>query len=160
MAQKKLKALEKLKIDFCPSPKQYELWKLLQPECPLCVGEVEQMLIGYDAAHNPRYKPYCKQCGNQNIPQMVLGGGAAGGGKSFVSSVWLVSSCIRFPDIRAVVVRNEILKNRFLMQTQSYHNYKKISPKSHTLKNFFILCSLSSSIVPTSITPPLSINIT
>lgn len=35
MALKKLKAPESLKIDFCPSPKQYELWKLLQPECPL-----------------------------------------------------------------------------------------------------------------------------
>ena len=57
MALKKLKAPESLKIDFCPSPKQYELWKLLQPECPLCGGEVEQMLIGYDANHNPRYKP-------------------------------------------------------------------------------------------------------
>ena len=108
MALKKLKAPESLKIDFCPSPKQYELWKLLQPECPLCGGEVEQMLIGYDANHNPRYKPYCKRCNNQNIPQLVLGGGAAGGGKSFVSSVWLVSSCIRFPDIRAVVARKTL----------------------------------------------------
>lgn len=108
MALKKLKAPESLKIDFCPSPKQYELWKLLQPECPLCSGEVEQMLIGYDANHNPRYKPYCKCCNNQNIPQLVLGGGAAGGGKSFVSSVWLVSSCIRFPDIRAVVARKTL----------------------------------------------------
>ena len=108
MALKKLKAPESLKIDFCPSPKQYELWKLLQPECPLCGGEVEQMLIGYDANHNPRYKPYCKRCNNQNIPQLVLGGGAAGGGKSFISSVWLVSSCIRFPDIRAVVARKTL----------------------------------------------------
>lgn len=108
MALKKLKAPESLKIDFCPSPKQYELWKLLQPECPLCGGEVEQMLIGYDANHNPRYKPYCKRCNNQNIPQLILGGGAAGGGKSFVSSVWLVSSCIRFPDIRAVVARKTL----------------------------------------------------
>lgn len=81
MALKKLKAPESLKIDFCPSPKQYELWKLLQPECPSCGGGVEQMLIGYDANHNPRYKPYCKRCNNQNIPQLVLGGGAAGGGK-------------------------------------------------------------------------------
>ena len=108
MALKKLKAPESLKIDFCPSPKQYELWKLLQPECPLCGGEVEQMLIGYDANHNPRYKPYCKRCNNQNIPQLILGGGAAGGGKSFVSSVWLVSSCIRFPDIRAGLRRSPL----------------------------------------------------
>lgn len=108
MAQRKLKAPENLKIDFCPSPKQYELWKLLQPECPLCGGEVEQMLIGYDANRNPRYKPYCTRCKNENIPQMVLGGGAAGGGKSYVSSVWLVSSCIRFADIRAVVARKTL----------------------------------------------------
>jgi hypothetical protein len=26
---------------------------------------------------------------------LILGGGAAGGGKSYVGSVWLISSCIR-----------------------------------------------------------------
>lgn len=70
--------------------------------------------------------------------------------RSEISFCRPVDSSLQIP-----ISTDEILKNRFLMQTQSYHNYKKISPKSHTLKNFFILCSLSSSIVPTSITPPL-----
>ncbi len=41
MALKKLKAPESLKIDFCPSPKQYELWKLLLSEYPLCDDKVD-----------------------------------------------------------------------------------------------------------------------
>lgn len=78
MASKKLVPPKNLHIDFKPSPKQYELWKLLQPECPVCGGEIEQKLIGYDANHNPKYKPHCIKCGNPNIPQLILGGGAAG----------------------------------------------------------------------------------
>lgn len=108
MASKKLVPPKNLNIDFKPSPKQYELWKLLQPECPLCGGNIEQKLIGYDTNHNPKYKPHCIKCGNANIPQLVLGGGAAGGGKSFVASVWLVSSCIKFPDVRAIVARKTL----------------------------------------------------
>lgn len=75
---RKLRAPDKLNIDFSPSPKQYELWKLLQPECPLCGGTVQQQLVGYDVNHNPQYKPFCTQCHNSNIPQLILGGGAAG----------------------------------------------------------------------------------
>ena len=37
-----------------------------------------------------------------------MGGGAAGGGKSYIGSVWLVSSCIRFENIRAVVARKTL----------------------------------------------------
>lgn len=81
MASKRLVPPKTLRVDFKPSPKQYELWKLLQPECPLCGGEIAQNLIGYDANLNPQYKPCCSKCGNYNIPQLVLGGGAAGGGK-------------------------------------------------------------------------------
>lgn len=78
----KLKAPENLQIDFSPSAKQYELWKLLQPNsCPLCNGEIEQILVGYDLQHNPRYKPQCIRCHNQDLPQLILGGGSAGGGK-------------------------------------------------------------------------------
>lgn len=105
---RKLKAPEQLHIDFCPSPKQYELWKLLQPECPLCGGTIRQQLIGYDINHNPQYKPFCYQCNNMNVPQLVLGGGAAGGGKSYIGSVWIVSSCLRFENIRAVVGRKTL----------------------------------------------------
>lgn len=39
---------------------------------------------------------------------MILGGGAAGGGKSFLASVWLVSCCLRFPDFRAVIARKTL----------------------------------------------------
>ncbi|RHH07891.1 hypothetical protein DW228_18330 [Bacteroides fragilis] len=81
MAGARLKAPKNLKIDFSPSPKQYELWRLLQPECHVCGGEIQQKLIGYDANMNPQYKPYCTKCGNQNVAQLILGGGAAGGGK-------------------------------------------------------------------------------
>lgn len=106
--QRKLRAPDNLHIDFTPSPKQYELWKLLQPECPKCGGAVRQQLVGYDANHNAQYKPFCYQCGHSNIPQLILGGGAAGGGKSYLASVWLVSSCIRFPEIRAIVARKTL----------------------------------------------------
>lgn len=109
MATTKLKAPRDIKINFQPSLKQYELWKLLQPNyCPQCGGEIEQVLVGYDAQHNPRYKPRCKQCQNTDLPQLILGGGAAGGGKTFVGSVWLISSCMRFAGIRAVVGRKTL----------------------------------------------------
>lgn len=104
-----LKAPRNCKIDFKPSSKQYELWKLLQPDyCPHCGGSISQKLIGTDERGNPKYKPYCKKCGSTELPQLILGGGAAGGGKSYVGSCWLVSSCMRFPDIRAVVARKTL----------------------------------------------------
>ena len=63
MAVNKLKPPKNLHIEFKPSPRQYELWKLLQPNyCPHCGGEIEQILVGYDPQRNPQYKPQCKQC--------------------------------------------------------------------------------------------------
>lgn len=104
-----LKAPRNLRIDFMPSPKQYELWKLLQPDyCPHCGGHISQKLVGHDIKGNPQYKPYCTQCGSTDLPQLILGGGAAGGGKSHLGSCWLVSSCMRFSDIRAVVARKTL----------------------------------------------------
>lgn len=74
-----LKAPKNLVINFQPSPRQYELWKLLQPDfCPHCGGHIEQKLIGHDAKGNPQYKPQCDSCGSQNLAQLILGGGAAG----------------------------------------------------------------------------------
>ena len=111
MATGKLKTYLKnmKKLIFNHTPRQYELWKLLQPNsCPKCGGEIEQVLIGYDLKHNPQYKPQCKCCKNQDLPQLILGGGAAGGGKSYLGSVWLISSCMRFENIRAVVARKTI----------------------------------------------------
>ena len=78
MAAIRLRKPKNIKIDFSPSPKQYELWKQLQPECPLCGGEIQQRLIGYDINRNPQYRPFCSKCNNSNIPQLILGGGAAG----------------------------------------------------------------------------------
>lgn len=77
-----LKEPQGLQIDFRPSPKQYEVWQNLQPECPLCGGEVTQKMSGVDRNGNPTFKPVCSKCGNENIPQMILTGGAAGGGKA------------------------------------------------------------------------------
>lgn len=109
MAVSTLKPPKSVKIDFKPSAKQYELWKLLQPDyCPCCGGGIEQVLVGYDVNHNPQFRPQCVKCGNTNLPQLILGGGSAGGGKSFVGSVWLISSCIRFENIRAVVARKTL----------------------------------------------------
>lgn len=104
-----LKAPKNLQITFKPSPRQYELWKLLQPDyCPHCGGHIKHVQIGTDMNGNPQFKPQCDKCGSFDLPQLILGGGAAGGGKSYVSSCWLVSSCMRFPDLRAVVARKTI----------------------------------------------------
>lgn len=118
-----LTAPKNLTIDFAPSPIQYELWKVLQPNyCPKCGGELEQELVGYDKNGNPQYHPRCSKCHNTNLPQLILGGGAAGGGKSYIGSCWLVSSCIRFPDIRAVVAR-KTLKS---LKESTWNTIKKV----------------------------------
>lgn len=82
MAVKKLIQPKHLNIDIKPSPRQYELWKCLQPECPDCGGEVKNTFIGIDEHGNRKFVPECSGCGSRNIPQMILGGGAAGGGKA------------------------------------------------------------------------------
>lgn len=118
-----LKAPRNLKINFAPSSKQYELWKLLQPDyCPHCGGHIKQKAMGYDVKGNIIYKPYCEQCGSEDLPQLILGGGAAGGGKSYLGSCWLVSSCMRFSDIRAVVAR-KTLKS---LKGSTFNTIKKV----------------------------------
>ena len=77
-----LTAPQSLNITFQPSPKQYEVWKCLQPECPLCGGKIDHIQDGVDRNGNPTYKPVCTRCGNDDIPQIILEGGAAGGGKA------------------------------------------------------------------------------
>ena len=43
-----------IKIDFKPSPKQYELWKLLQPDyCPHCGGHISQKMSDSDVNERP-----------------------------------------------------------------------------------------------------------
>lgn len=102
---KRLKAPRNLHIDFKPSERQYEVWKCLQPECPLCGGRVTQVECGIDRNGQPLYKAVCANCGNEDIPQVILEGGAAGGGKSFLGSCWLIASCLRWEDMRMVVAR-------------------------------------------------------
>lgn len=82
MGYKTLVPPKELHIDFAPSEKQFTLWKALQPECHLCGGEIKNAYIGTDEHGNKKYVPECSSCGNRNIPQMILGGGAAGGGKA------------------------------------------------------------------------------
>lgn len=78
-----LKAPQHLEINFKPSEKQYELWQMLQPNrCNLCGSTIGNKYVGLDSMNKPIHKPTCSKCGNQNIPQMILGGGAAGGGKA------------------------------------------------------------------------------
>lgn len=85
MAAGRLKEPKSLHVDFKPSAKQYELWKLLQPNyCPYCGGGIEQVLTGYDTSRNPQFKPECVNCRSRNLPQLILGGGAAGGGKQML----------------------------------------------------------------------------
>lgn len=106
---KKLVAPKKLNIDFKPSPRQYELWKALQPNyCDKCGGSLEMKLVGYDGEGHEIYKPVCSKCGNEDIPNMVLSGGAAGGGKSFTGCCWIVKSCIEFPGIKMVIARKTL----------------------------------------------------
>lgn len=79
MSHGTLKPPKQLVIDFAPSERQYELWKLLSPDyCPHCGGQIEQVYIGKDLKGNPQYKPQCINCKSQDLPQMILGGGAAG----------------------------------------------------------------------------------
>lgn len=104
-----LKEPKNITINFSPSPKQYELWKYLQPDyCPHCGGKIVQVEAGINREGKMMYKPACGTCHTTELPQLILGGGAAGGGKSFVGSCWLISSCMRFSDIRAVVARKTL----------------------------------------------------
>lgn len=103
---KKLEAPRGLVINFSPSERQMDVWNTIQPNrCDKCGGELEMRLTGYDSHGNAIHEPTCKCCGNTDIPENILMGGAAGGGKSYLGSAWLISSCIRFPGILMVVAR-------------------------------------------------------
>lgn len=73
-----------LKITFKPSARQYELWNALQPNhCDKCGGKLAMRPNGFDSKGHQVYRATCVQCGNTDIPEQVLGGGSAGGGKSY-----------------------------------------------------------------------------
>lgn len=106
--ESKLKRPIGLRINYTPSSKQYEVWQALQPECPYCGGEIIQEICGLDLKGQPTYHPVCKKCGKRNIPQFILMGGAAGGGKTFTMAAWLIISCVRYSDIKMAVARKTL----------------------------------------------------
>lgn len=70
-----------LNVNFSPSAKQYELWKCLEPNsCNKCGGTIERTPTD-DITVVTGFIPSCSKCGNKDIPQVILGGGSAGGGK-------------------------------------------------------------------------------
>ncbi len=71
-----------LNITFKPSERQYELWNALQPNhCDKCGGKLVMKPNGFDKNGHQVYQATCERCGNTDIPEQVLGGGSAGGGK-------------------------------------------------------------------------------
>lgn len=75
----KLERPRGLTINFKPSERQYELWNALQPaRCDKCGGRIEMRPYSFDARGHQMYRATCTQCGNTDIPEQVLGGGAAG----------------------------------------------------------------------------------
>lgn len=108
---RKLEAPRGLKIDFTPSAKQFVVWQTLQANrCDHCGGTLEMRRDGKDKNGNDIWVPTCTQCGSTDIPEVILGGGSAGGGKTFLGCCWVITSCIQFPGIRMVLARKE-LKN-------------------------------------------------
>lgn len=102
----KLERPRGLTINFSPSERQYELWNALQPNrCDKCGSTLEMRPCGLDAKGRAIYQATCTKCGNTDIPEQILGGGAAGGGKSFLGCCWLVYSCMQFAGIRMLVAR-------------------------------------------------------
>lgn len=131
MAVKKLIQPKHLNIDIKPSPRQYELWKCLQPECPDCGGEVKNTFIGIDEHGNRKFVPECSGCGSRNIPQMILGGGAAGGGK-FIDYQSLICTPNGFKPLKDIKVGDFISnpitggeqKVIYLHPIEEHHCYK------------------------------------
>lgn len=79
----KLERPKGLTINFSPSERQFELWNTLQPNrCDKCGGSLEMRPNGVDAKGHVVYKATCVKCGNTDIPEQILGGGSAGGGKA------------------------------------------------------------------------------
>lgn len=78
----KLERPRGLTINFKPSERQYEVWNALQPaRCDKCGGKIEMRPYGIDSRGHKMYRATCTQCGNTDIPEIILGGGSAGGGK-------------------------------------------------------------------------------
>lgn len=75
----KLERPHGLTINFRPSERQYEVWRALQPGvCDICGSPLEMRPHGVDAKGHTLYQATCTKCNNTDIPEIILGGGAAG----------------------------------------------------------------------------------
>lgn len=45
---------------------------------------------------------------HDNVTESVLYGGGAGSGKSFLGCAWIIISCLRYPEIRCLIAREEL----------------------------------------------------
>lgn len=100
-----------LSVNFKPSPKQYELWKCLEPNsCNKCGGAIVRVPTK-DESVVTGFIPACEKCGNKDIPQVILGGGAAGGGKmlNYVKSVITPNGEVKTKDLK---IGDEICSSR------------------------------------------------
>ena len=98
-----------LKINFKPSYKQYLVWQMLEPNrCEFCGSSLTMKVVGTDKDGHEIKQPVCSKCGTDDIPSLILYGGSAGSGKSYLGCCWLVSTCLRFPNMRCVVARKTL----------------------------------------------------
>lgn len=105
----KLERPRGLTINFKPSERQYELWNALQPNrCDKCGGSLEMRPSGHDAKGHVVYQATCVNCGNTDIPEQILGGGSAGGGKA-MSLNSLILTPYGFKNVQSVSVGEEII---------------------------------------------------
>lgn len=79
--------------------------------------------IDLDISLQDKQKEVFKHLTSPNDINMVLYGGAAGGGKSFVGCAWILTSCLMYPETRWLVGRNKL-----------------INLKQSTLVTFFDIC--------------------
>ena len=79
---------------------------------------------------------------------LVLSGGAAGGGKSFLGSIWLIVMCLKYNDVRYVVARHTLkaLKESTLNTILSILKDWKV-PYNYNQKDGFILFENGSKII-------------
>lgn len=98
----KLEKPRGLTINFKPSERQYELWRALQPGVCECGGKLEMRPNGFDSHGHQIYKATCTKCGTTDIPEQILGGGSAGGGKalSLDSEVVTPEGVKRYGDLK------------------------------------------------------------
>jgi PBSX family phage terminase large subunit len=72
--------------------------------------------------------------------ELILSGGAAGGGKSYTGCVWMVTMCLQYPDIRGVIGRKTLksLKESTANTLFSILKQWKVPYKFNQLESFLV----------------------